>query len=474
MYKNYFYLNRQIIELNEELQGSLLSESFSQEKDRLILAFSKDGSNKYLIISASQNEPYMHLRDEYHRAKKNTVDFFTEYLTSRLQAVEIATDDRIIRFRFDKVSLYFAIRGKNTNVILVDEALNTDSFKKTNESQLENFLEEVTNKKMFSSYFHRPDLDAVTDPVNYVSQTKHIFPSIGKEMLAEVSFRLKGETLEEFKTEMDTVISDIESGDISVFFSPSMGRVVMAPEAFNIFDSMDKATFSTYLKAVDNFLARRYQMGKSQDLKSIISKYLEHQLSRTSNKLNEIRAKVDVPSKEDLYRKYGNLLLANLHLLHKGMKTAELADFYEDGAVVNIKLDETKDPKGNADRYFEKARDEKQLRVSLRELYESLERHYRTLIENKKTFENAKEISEYRKIMKDLNIKDEQSGNYKPDEGSKFKHYIIENKYHVYVGKDSQNNDLLTVKFAKQNDYWFHARAVPGSHVVLRVENTKE
>ncbi|HEX2963553.1 MAG TPA: NFACT RNA binding domain-containing protein [Ignavibacteriales bacterium] len=76
--------------------------------------------------------------------------------------------------------------------------------------------------------------------------------------------------------------------------------------------------------------------------------------------------------------------------------------------------------------------------------------------------------------MKDLNIKDEQSGNYKPEEGSKFKHYIIENKYHVYVGKDSANNDLLTVKFAKQNDYWFHARAVPGSHVVLRVENSKE
>ncbi|HEX2961432.1 MAG TPA: NFACT RNA binding domain-containing protein, partial [Ignavibacteriales bacterium] len=474
MYKNYFYLNRQVIELNAELQGSILTESFSQEKDRLILAFSKDGISSYLIISASQNEPYMHLRDEYHRARKNTVDFFTDYLTATLQAVEIATDDRIIRFRFDKMSLYFAVRGKNTNVILIDETLNTRSFKKTGEAQLENFLEEVTNKKMFSSYFHRPSLDAVTDPVNFISQTKHIFPAISKEMLSEVSFRMKGETLEEFKTELDTVISDIESGDIAVFFSPSVGRVVMAPEAFNIFDSEDKATFSTYLKAIDNFLARRYQLGKSQDLKGLISKYLEHQISRTANKLNEIRAKVDLPSKEDLYRKFGNLLLSNMHTLHKGMKSAELADFYEDGALVNIKLDETKDPKGNADRYFEKARDEKQLRISLRELYENLEKHYRVLIENKNTFENAKEINEYRKIMKDLNIKDEQSGNYKPEEGSKFKHYIIENKYHVYVGKDSANNDLLTVKFAKQNDYWFHARAVPGSHVVLRVENSKE
>ena len=56
----------------------------------------------------------------------------------------------------------------------------------------------------------------------------------------------------------------------------------------------------------------------------------------------------------------------------------------------------------------------------------------------------------------------------------KFKHYKIDNKYHVYVGKDSKNNDLLTTRFAKQNDYWFHARSVSGSHVVLRVQNTKE
>ncbi|OGU43815.1 MAG: hypothetical protein A2000_05205, partial [Ignavibacteria bacterium GWB2_36_8] len=50
----------------------------------------------------------------------------------------------------------------------------------------------------------------------------------------------------------------------------------------------------------------------------------------------------------------------------------------------------------------------------------------------------------------------------------------VEKKYHVFVGKDSKTNDLLTLKFAKQNDYWFHARSVSGSHVILRNENPKE
>ncbi|NMB80299.1 MAG: DUF814 domain-containing protein [Ignavibacteria bacterium] len=59
-------------------------------------------------------------------------------------------------------------------------------------------------------------------------------------------------------------------------------------------------------------------------------------------------------------------------------------------------------------------------------------------------------------------------------EESNYRQFIIENKYHLYVGKNSKNNDELKTRFAKQNDLWFHARSVSGSHVVLRIENTKE
>ena len=76
--------------------------------------------------------------------------------------------------------------------------------------------------------------------------------------------------------------------------------------------------------------------------------------------------------------------------------------------------------------------------------------------------------------MKEPKIKDEEKQNHQEDISSKFKHYLIEKKYHVFVGKDSINNDLLTTRFAKQNDFWFHARSVSGSHVVLRIDNTKE
>ena len=76
--------------------------------------------------------------------------------------------------------------------------------------------------------------------------------------------------------------------------------------------------------------------------------------------------------------------------------------------------------------------------------------------------------------MKELKIKNETRKSQENDIKSKFRQYLLEKKYRVYVGKDSKSNDLLTLKFAKQNDYWFHARAVSGSHVVLKNDNPKE
>ena len=92
----------------------------------------------------------------------------------------------------------------------------------------------------------------------------------------------------------------------------------------------------------------------------------------------------------------------------------------------------------------------------------------------KEEITNSESIEQLNKSMKELKIKEKDQKPDKEDLRSKFKHYLLEGKYHLFVGKDSQNNDLLTTKFAKQNDYWFHARGVSGSHTVLRVDNTKE
>ena len=110
-----------------------------------------------------------------------------------------------------------------------------------------------------------------------------------------------------------------------------------------------------------------------------------------------------------------------------------------------------------------------------KELFATVENEYRKFINLRERVENSDSLNELSSIKKEMKLKmDSNQIQAGKEKSYNFRHFIIEGKYNLYVGKDGKNNDLLTTKFAKQNDFWFHARSVPGSHVVLRVDNTKE
>ena len=147
---------------------------------------------------------------------------------------------------------------------------------------------------------------------------------------------------------------------------------------------------------------------------------------------------------------------------------------YQTSENIKIKLNPKLSPQENIDKFFEKARDEK---VNFKKSQELLKF-------NKEIFDKTKQ--KYL-LFKESDSEDEILGIYesirpqiekkiKMDDGLKFKywHYILDGKYNIYIGRDSKSNDYLSVKFAKQNDYWFHARGMPGSHVVLKVDSKKE
>ncbi len=152
----------------------------------------------------------------------------------------------------------------------------------------------------------------------------------------------------------------------------------------------------------------------------------------------------------------------------------EIDDIYSSGSKIKIKLDSKLSPQKNVDRYFEKSRDSKINFEKSSKLFFSAKNEFERLKPYQIRIEKNPSLEEINLIMKELKIKDDEKQTFNEDIESKFKHYLIDKKYHVFVGKDSVNNDLLTTRFAKQNDFWFHARSVSGSHVVLRTENTKD
>jgi predicted ribosome quality control (RQC) complex YloA/Tae2 family protein len=60
-----------------------------------------------------------------------------------------------------------------------------------------------------------------------------------------------------------------------------------------------------------------------------------------------------------------------------------------------------------------------------------------------------------------------------PGSAERFRKFEVMGGHEVYAGKNASNNDELTVRFARPNDYWFHARGSSGSHVVLRWNDPK-
>lgn len=466
MYKSYFYLNRLTIELNSILVNKKIVSIFSQEKDRLIIQLD-DTDPLYIEVSVNHSDPFINVRNRFSRAKKNTVDFFESLKGKTIAEVQIASDDRIIKIQTENEALFFAIRGKYTNLFFKSDSL--ISFKYETEDNLDKFKLEFDNK-FFHNRFNVPDLKLLED--KGIEDIRKKYPFIGREIENEVKARRSYN--EQDSELLLNVLQDVFRENAAVYSDDRSGEVHIAFNSLYIFSMFEKELFENITTAFNQFLIKRYQYEEKKEKVKKINLFLERELKKCTSRLNNLITVVDRGSQDKEYSKIANLLLINLNNIQAGLSEIEIDDIYNSGCKLIVKLDNKLSIKKNADRYFEKARDSKIAFEKSSALYLSTIKEFDKLKEYEKRLENNLTIEDMNKIMKDLKIKDENKIIFSDDLAGKFKHYILDNKYHVYVGKDSLNNDLLTTKFAKQNDFWFHARSVSGSHVVLRVDNTKE
>jgi len=470
MFKSYYYLNRLSLELNNLLPGKKIINIFSQEKDRLIIHL-KDGEDLFLEISVNHSEPYLNIKERFSRSKKNTIDFYNELINSTIIKVEIANDDRIIRIVTSNGDILFAIRGKYTNLYYT---LNNQiqPFKSQDDEISNNFLVEISQKE-FINHFNTLDYNLISG--KSISEIRNIYRFVGREIENEIIARKKSN-----QTDTDLlleVLKDIELAKPAVYFDDALNEVHIGFNRLKILSNFQYELYANILQAFNQYLIKKYKLSDKQIRLKRITSYLDKELKKLTSKLNNLLPVIENGPRDEEYNKFANLILINLYNIKSGLTEIELEDIYDSqipGKMIKIKLDDKLSPQKNADRFFEKAKDSKIHYGKSIKIY----RNSTIEFEKLKSIQNElqKEINEERigEIMKELKIKPDESRIINDNTEIKFKHYLVDGKYHVFVGKDSQNNDLLTTRFAKQNDFWFHARSVSGSHVVLRVENIKE
>lgn len=459
MYKNYFYLCRCARQLDSLTRESFITEAYTQEKDKLFLRVPlRDAQNFHLIISTASQNPFIAVKDEHYKAKKNTVNFFQDYLPGKVNSVQIASGDRIIKFNLSTGSLIILFRGSKSTAVFIDKSEKIVSFHKLDEKERRELLDEINSINFLNASF---DFGSLVDDDLTDAEVKKL-PFIGKDILGEAE-KKKGD----LKTGIKSIIDEILNGKIEVHFDEKRGRALFQPESFVLNSTQVSSNYESYFEALHKYFSLGYSKSNIQSLRKQIEGYLTREIEITASKLNSLKIRVESGSKEELYRNWAALLQMNRDNLRKGMKDVEINSH-------KIVLDEKMSPSQNIDRYFEKSKDEKIEYEKSKELFSAASEKLKSLIKIRDKFELAADHNELAGIKKELKMSDQIKTQEDKIDRPNFRHFVIAGKYDVYVGKDSRNNDMLTTRFAKQNDFWFHARSVSGSHVVLRINETKE
>ena len=207
---------------------------------------------------------------------------------------------------------------------------------------------------------------------------------------------------------------------------------------------------------------------KSADLRKIVQTALERNVKKYDLQMKQMQD----TEKRDKYKIYGELLNTYGYNIESGAKSMEALNYYTN-EMITIPLDDILSPQENAKKYFEK--------------YNKLKRTYEALseltIEVRHEIEHLESISAALDIAMQeddlVQIKEEliesgyirrKGGTKKARVTSKPFHYISSDGFHIYVGKNNFQNDDLTFKFATGNDWWFHAKKIAGSHVIVKTE----
>ncbi len=466
MYNNYLFLLRGLIELKKILLNNDLVEIYTQEKDKLFLRIYTENLPDFtLIFSTLAQEPYISYKSEFKKAKRNTKNFFNEYLPEKLLDISIAETDRIIQLNLKHIRIYFLIRGQQSNVIAISSS-KIHSFKKLELNKENEIKSEICKTEFLSP---EESFIRIRDDINTLTKDELINKY---RFLAPLLNIVIPQSNDNWKTKLVEIINEIVFNEITVTTVNESGGLDFLPSALVNKVQPHNYAFTNYFEALHKFLVAKRVNKKDLSIKNRLDKYLRNEIKKISNKLNNLKTRIEIGSKEDVYSLQANLLLMNINKLRKGQDSITVYNEINN-TDVTIALDKALLPNQNIDRLFEKAKAEKINFQKSIYLYSNLKSQFDRLTEMQQKLGTLEDYKDILLIQHELGIKSNMELRRQEPE-SNFRRFLIDNKYHLFVGKNSKNNEELTTKFAKQNDLWFHARSVSGSHVVLRIENIKE
>lgn len=192
---------------------------------------------------------------------------------------------------------------------------------------------------------------------------------------------------------------------------------------------------------------------------------------KTKDKLKEIEYTLKKRDTANIYKKYGDIILANLYNNNDYISNIQVKD-WENNTDILIKLDSTLTLKENAQKFYKlynKSKNKIEVLTKLKSNIEIEKYYLKEIIDKINSTDNIKEL---KIISENINNTNKQSNKKNYNNTSNIKEIKI-NNYTVYIGQNKKQNDYIVSKLSSANDYWFHIKDSSGSHVLLKNKNNK-
>ena len=463
MHQNYYFLKQLAPRLHTELAGKTLIETFSQEKDELVLVFAEsevDGllQNPFFIkATLRSNFACLSFPDKFDRARRNSVNLFTSFYGHKVNGVRVFLNERAIEIRFRNQTLVFKLFGNRSNLIGFD----------VNGKMTELFNNKLaTDNELIPSSLDRPIDQSFEAYISNDLRHEPLFPTFGKLVNSYLRKLLDGETVPEKRWKIiQGVLQDLNK---SKFY---ITKIELTPTLSLLQAGEISATFSDPIEALNAFYYAFIRLNgiekEKADIVRILNKRIqqtEHYLENTFKKLVEL----EEGGKND---QMANILMANLHQIPARSESVELFDFYHDRPI-KIKLKKDLSPQKNAENYYRKSKNEK---IEIARLNDSLQAREAEKVKMKgylASIENIEVLRELRTFIKTNALSGSGSSSV-PTITDLFKKVEFQG-YTILIGRNAKNNDLLTKQYAFKEDLWLHARDVSGSHVIIKHQAGKK
>ncbi len=495
-------------ELSDTFQNTRIYKISEPDQNELILTIKGNSSQYRLLISADASLPLMYLTSE-NKPAPLTAPNFCMLLRKHLSNAKIISVtqpglERIIRIELEHLdemgdlcrkNLVVELMGKHSNIIFTDAEDNIiDSIKHVSHN-VSSVREVLPGRKYFIPHTQDKQDPFGVDAGSFAATIAGAHEPAGKAIYMNYtgfSPILATEVCYRAGVDADASTSSLSESEVAALYDAFAALVAdvregrFAPEIIydgsapleyaavplTLYHDKTVKPYNSISSLIEDFYREKSVVvrirQKSADLRKIVTTALE----RNVKKLDLQKKQFEDTEKKDKFRIYGELINTYGYTVPEGAKSFEALNYYTN-ETITIPLDPDMTALENGKKYFEKYSKLKRTAESLTGIIEEMSDEVAQLESILTSLDIAVDEADLAEIKEELT----QSGYIRFKAGTKKQkitskpfHFVSSDGFDIYVGRNNLQNDRLTFEFANGGDWWFHAKKMPGSHVIVKTE----